>query len=450
MSQIKRILQQLKQAIDARVEASDPPYVLFGIFGLINYPSFYLIWYNTSPDIDATFTLRLIATLLSLSLLVHEYWPQKLKPWLPVIWYLTLWQCIAFMGTFMILTSHVTDIALMNGMLGLFLLVLLIVDWLAFICILSVGIFAGWLTYTLLHGPVIITTNNLFAGVSSYILAIIIGAVFSGNFMRMKENLKLKNQIKAMKLVGASIAHELRTPLATIRSGVTGTKKYLPQFIEAYQLAKQANLPISEIQPRHIELLMTVMDDIEAETYSANTIINMLLVKINDNHTLPPEELEAFAIADCIDEAIRRYPFKPSSLAEKIHWRTDNNFMLRGSRLFIIHILFNLIKNALYYLAASRKGEVQIWLERGSKYHYCHFKDTGSGISKEILPHIFDRFYSQTHNGTGIGLAFCKMAMESMGGKIQCKSVQGEYTHFILAFPVDAQLEALSPTWQSG
>lgn len=63
------------------------------------------------------------------------------------------------------------------------------------------------------------------------------------------------------------------------------------------------------------------------------------------------------------------------------------------------------------------------------------FKDTGKGISKENISHIFRKFYSRTKYGTGIGLSFCKMVMESLGGEIKCKSQEGKFTEFRLCFP---------------
>ncbi|MFP6817049.1 MAG: ATP-binding protein [Pseudomonadales bacterium] len=53
------------------------------------------------------------------------------------------------------------------------------------------------------------------------------------------------------------------------------------------------------------------------------------------------------------------------------------------------------------------------------------------------MKQIFERFYTttQTGQGAGIGLSFCNMVMESIGGSISCESVQGEYTRFTLNFP---------------
>ncbi|MCZ6643270.1 MAG: HAMP domain-containing sensor histidine kinase, partial [Gammaproteobacteria bacterium] len=61
----------------------------------------------------------------------------------------------------------------------------------------------------------------------------------------------------------------------------------------------------------------------------------------------------------------------------------------------------------------------------------------GPGIPRSRQKEIFDRFYTTTDEGlgTGIGLSFCKMVMESLGGRITCDSVEGEYTTFSLYFP---------------
>jgi signal transduction histidine kinase len=101
----------------------------------------------------------------------------------------------------------------------------------------------------------------------------------------------------------------------------------------------------------------------------------------------------------------------------------------------VIHVFFNLIKNSLYYLKRAEKGSVHIWIENGIKNNTLHFQDTGTGIPPENLPHIFDQFFSTESNGTGIGLAFCKLVMQSMDGNIECVSELGKYTEFILTFP---------------
>jgi signal transduction histidine kinase len=69
--------------------------------------------------------------------------------------------------------------------------------------------------------------------------------------------------------------------------------------------------------------------------------------------------------------------------------------------------------------------------------------DTGPGIPASLKHQIFDRFFSTIRygQGAGIGLSFCKMVMESIGGEIQCESREGEYTTFRLIFPPAGQMQ---------
>ena len=77
-----------------------------------------------------------------------------------------------------------------------------------------------------------------------------------------------------------------------------------------------------------------------------------------------------------------------------------------------------------------------MWTSQNEGYNQLFFKDTGQGIPRDVLPFIFDRFYSKTYHGTGIGLSFCRLVMHSYKGYIKCESVYGEFTLFELGFPI--------------
>lgn len=243
-----------------------------------------------------------------------------------------------------------------------------------------------------------------------------------------------------MKAVGASIAHELRTPIRSILSGTHGLEKFLPDVFKGYELAQKNGLPIENpIYPTQLKLLKETLIRLEHEANSANTIVDMLLMKLRDVDD--PELYSRFEVIDmasCIEEALKRYPFQEHE-KNMISYELENNFKFKGNSLFVEHIIFNLMKNAIYYVAAANKDEktsIRIWLTRGKSFNEIHFKDTGTGIDPAILPKIFDRFFTKTTHGTGIGLAFCKMAAEYMRGKITCDSIYGEFTEFVISFPV--------------
>jgi signal transduction histidine kinase len=251
--------------------------------------------------------------------------------------------------------------------------------------------------------------------------------------VRVREKAK-EDKAKAMQSIGASIAHELRTPMLSIISGVSGIEKNLPALLEGYDLARKYNLPIRVIQPHQVELLHKVLSNLKAESMAINMIIDMLLIKITDSIS-KTTCVEKLSINECLSEALQRYAFQESERSLVV-CDTTNDFQFKGNKLLVVHILFNLLKNALYYIASVRKGRVYVHLEHGKNENTLHFMDTGKGIPEKTLSHIFDRFYSKTEGGAGIGLSFCKMAMEWMNGDITCQSVEGEYTEFVLHFPI--------------
>lgn len=246
-----------------------------------------------------------------------------------------------------------------------------------------------------------------------------------------------EEKIKIMQSIGASIAHELRTPIRSMISGVIGIEKFLPVLLENYDLARKNNLPAKVIKPQQIELLRKVLNNLKSEGAAANTIIDMLLMKIKGSIT-EATSIKKLSIKECLHEALQRYSFQESE-GNLIVCDTTNDFQFEGDEILIVHVLFNLLKNALYYIASAQKGQIYIRFEYGKNENLLYFRDTGKGISKEVLPRIFNRFYSKTEGGVGIGLSFCKMAMEWMSGDITCQSVEGEYAEFVLHFPIDRE-----------
>lgn len=253
---------------------------------------------------------------------------------------------------------------------------------------------------------------------------------------KIQEALKrAEGQAEGMSLVSAAMAHELRTPLGSISMGAKGIEKFLPILVEAYQLAQQHKLPVKLIPKEQIEILSDVLTNIREEANQANMVINMLLTNLSVHKGKDARALNKLSMADCITKALNQYVFPPHK-RKIVHEDLSRNFMFYGDEILFSHLLFNLLKNALYFIDKAGKGEIDVWLEPGEDYNELHFKDTAQGISPEDLPHIFEQFFTKsTHHGTGVGLAFCKTVMESWGGAISCRSEFGEYTEFICQFP---------------
>ena len=126
--------------------------------------------------------------------------------------------------------------------------------------------------------------------------------------------------------------------------------------------------------------------------------------------------------------AINDFTFEDKEQKELVNIDLENDFNFKGDKTLMIYVLFNLLKNALHY-----KVKINIWLD--SQNRQLHFKDEGIGIDKDKLESIFDSFTtSGKSSGTGLGLPFCKRAMNAFGGDIICQSEIGKGAEFILKF----------------
>lgn len=246
---------------------------------------------------------------------------------------------------------------------------------------------------------------------------------------------KAQGQVDGMALVSASIAHELRTPLAGIKSSLYCINAYLPKLIQSYYQALSHKLDIPSLGETSLQSLSDATVSINKKVDHSNMVIDMLLTNLAHDQ-INTEDFTQNSIAECVKQAMDRYTF-PIGQKKWVKINIQKDFLFSGKPVLIMHILFNLLKNALYFIQKAGKGEIQIWTELSENANSLHFKDTAQGISADTLPHIFDQFFSQgTHHGTGIGLAFSKMVMRAHGGEITCQSVYGEYTDFILSFPL--------------
>lgn len=422
---LRALSLRLKLYLQIEAQDSESYYILFGIMGLIGFVMDYFFW--SALSVYESMPLRIVAIFLYVGLILKNYWPEKLKLFLPVYWYFTLLYSIPFFFTFLLLKNNFSEVWLQASMIALFYLIIL-TTWVSLLILLILGTGLAWICY-------ISTSHSIF--IPEHIIHIMLSyatVLFVAVFLVHRKNTeKLEKQIKHLLTLTASIAHELRTPLRAISSGASGLKKHLPTLIDAYQQARAAKLPVEEMAPIHRQTLNEVLDIMQAEAHSAFTVIDMLLVKFNQEG-VKESILDICSIEQCVQEALRRYPFDTNE-REQIHWVAGQDFLFLGNEILTIHILFNLIKNALYYIQAVGKGKIYIWIEQRAGVNELHFKDTGKGIPAKILPHIFDRFFTRTQHGTGIGLTFCRTVMRSFGGDITCRSKEKAFTEFILSFP---------------
>jgi two-component system, CAI-1 autoinducer sensor kinase/phosphatase CqsS len=262
-----------------------------------------------------------------------------------------------------------------------------------------------------------------------YTFAILAGSVFS-----LSQSMSNQARIDAIIAATNNIAHELRTPLASVRIATQAVQRFLPSLVNSHRAAIDAGLVVQDLRESHLSRLGSALGTVEREVQHANTVIDMLLIAARPIGELLLERISA---RDCLREAMDRYPFSSQHERNLVAADFSNDFEFSGSRLLVVHVLFNLIKNALFHTSRAGKGSVLLSVVNGEAGNRIICRDTGPGIPPNVLPHIFERFYSSATDvstGLGVGLSFVRTALERMGASIFCASTYGEFTEFTISF----------------
>jgi len=242
---------------------------------------------------------------------------------------------------------------------------------------------------------------------------------------------------QAVMILAGSVAHDLRSPLATVCLMNKSIRKYLPSLIENYELARKANLPgikkTNDFQP---EKLLAIPDNLEKKINEMNLYINDTLKALSRAvlGTLTVEDLVPCASGACIRNAIEAYPFGKGE-RDLVHLNLRYGFTFSGNPVLFLRMIFNLLKNALYQIHKNGRGEIFISSRNEGDFDAVCIGDTAGGASAQMINGFFDGYQTTKREGTGIGLAFCKLTMKSFGGDIVCHTVEENHIEFVLKFP---------------
>jgi two-component system CAI-1 autoinducer sensor kinase/phosphatase CqsS len=385
------------------------------VIGVFGFPVFYLTWRYLLPQPFESPMLRGIGTALCLALSLSPWWPKRWQRYVVPAAYFTFLYCLPFFFTLMLLLNHSNAAWQMSTMAALVYVVLLY-DLVNAIVVLVVGSIAAVLAYMLVSGGEPIPVGYW---TTLPILMVALTALFG---LAYSDNLIAREKLKAAASLASQVAHECRTPLTGIRFEADGCLRLIER------------LPASSIRDK----LAASHRRVRQHITSANSVIDLLLSNVAQHHRGSPAA-ELHSMSSIVSQSIERYSFKPNQ-RELVVVKVDEDFQFRGSDLLMTHVLFNLLKNGLRALEARDGSEsrMSIELKRGEKTNQIIVEDTGEGIPPDILNYLFIPFVSAQRPGvgTGLGLSFCRMIVESAGGRIACRSTVGVGTRFTIDLPV--------------
>ncbi len=169
-----------------------------------------------------------------------------------------------------------------------------------------------------------------------------------------------------------------------------------------------------------------------------NMVLNILDVNKYENTTMPIRTSieNAYLLSqNAINEVIFLADRKNIRIINNIEHNSD----IRADKYLIDRVLVNLLTNAIKYTPNNGKVELSARNDNETNELVLSVKDSGLGIPAKQLPRIFDRFVQMTAKdsgnirSTGLGLTFCKMAIEAHGSKINVDSMLNEGTNFWFA-----------------
>lgn len=244
-----------------------------------------------------------------------------------------------------------------------------------------------------------------------------------------------------MVLVG-DIVHDLRTPIATIRTVQNILTNTLPSIFEILSEAETlGSKKVKLLNQKKLQALVdnTLLEAVKSSVTMMDNFINTTLAELNSAQkyhetglAFQQEDLTRCSSRRIIENTLEAYSF-PNKIT--VHQHIAYDFFLMGNSILIMKILFNLLQNAIDQITLNGSGDITISTEDAGDWNILKVKDTGGGASPEIIEHLFEGYFTTKKNGTGIGLAFSKKTMNNFGGDLICHSVFGEFIEFSLLFP---------------
>lgn len=396
-----------------------------GIIGALTYVLFYLIRFtkpNPRPYDDLE--MRGMVVILFTVLAMRNRWPEKLKKYYLTYSYWALIYCLPFVNLFMSLKRHGGIPAISNCFIALSFLVML-TDWRNTIVMLLIGCGSAISLYMAIT-PLPTIPMDMVLQLPAYLLILLGGAAFKLSEKQIDaEKLRIANSL------AGSIAHEMRNPLGQAKMSLASIGEMLP--------TDGAVVPAEQI-PRIRQFVSMG----EIAVHRGHQVIDLILGSLKSN-TTDRSKFDYISAAKATQKAVDEYSFVErrvrddhGNLRDRVTVRIVKDFGFYGDETPYVFVLFNLIKNALYYLGEKSDATIVLTVDD----HRVIVRDTGPGIPKEVLAHLFESFMtSGKAEGTGLGLSYCKRTMQSFGGDIRCDSVVGEFTQFTLTFPVIPETE---------
>lgn len=235
----------------------------------------------------------------------------------------------------------------------------------------------------------------------------------------LDDNRQLKEMDRVKSEIVANVSHELRSPLASI-------KAYTELLLD------EARTKSSDVCARGLEV-------INRETDTLTTLVNdsLSLSRLEaGGYMLANEPLDlGSAVRETV--ALLRVQAAPRAIGLEVDVASDMPPLWADPEL-IRSVVRNLVGNAIKFSHEGGKVRIRAWSEGGKAM--LSVRDEGIGMGPDALKSIFAKFYRAPEasdvEGTGLGLALVKRAVDALGGQVQVQSEPGRGSEFVVKLPL--------------
>ena len=216
----------------------------------------------------------------------------------------------------------------------------------------------------------------------------------------------------------ANVSHELKTPIAVLKS-------LLETLYEEED--REEKKVFLEKALKRVEEMRRLVEDL------------LIITKLESGEErIKREKLK---LKYLIDEVFELLEPKAQERDISLHNLVDEEFEVKGDWDKLFLLFKNLVDNGINY--NKRGGKVEVKAYRKNGYSVVEVMDTGIGIPKSHIPFVFERFYradssrSREMGGTGLGLSIVKHIVLSHGGRVEVESEEGKGSIFRVYLPLE-------------
>jgi heavy metal sensor kinase len=226
---------------------------------------------------------------------------------------------------------------------------------------------------------------------------------------------RLKQSFEQIRQFSTDVSHELRTPLTAIQGQLE---------VALFTAARKEQLQ---------EAIENALQDVER---LSNLVRALLLLSQSESGQIPMNKT-ALDLTEVANEIVDQFQIPAEAHEVKLRLEAGERVLCEADRTQIERVITNLLANAIKYTPAG--GHASVRVKRSGASVHLIVEDSGVGIPKDHLPHIFDRFYRvpdpNPEKGLGLGLSFVAAIVRAHGGEIRVESEVGRGSRFDVVLP---------------